>query len=153
MTEIVAWGLVEDGAVPADRPGGRIGRPRRDAGEPRLIGEELARRLVEQAREEGLEITGSSGLLQQMMKSVLEAALAEELSDHLGYESGDPAGRGSGNSRNGSTAKTLLTESGPVALDTPRDRAGSFEPQIVRKGQRRAWTASTGSCSASTPRA
>jgi putative transposase len=137
MTEIVASGLVEDGAVPADRPGGRIGRPRRDAGEPRLIGEELARRLVEQAREEGLEITGSSGLLQQMMKSVLEAALAEELSDHLGYESGDPAGRGSGNSRNGSTAKTLLTESGPVALDTPRDRAGSFEPQIVRKGQRR----------------
>jgi putative transposase len=72
-----------------------------------------------------------------MMKSVLEAALAEELTDHLGYESGDPGGRGSGNSRNGSTPKTLLTEAGPVQLETPRDRAGSFEPQIVRKGQRR----------------
>jgi putative transposase len=72
-----------------------------------------------------------------MMKSVLEAALTEELSDHLGYEHGDPAGRGSGNSRNGTSAKTLLTESGPVQLDTPRDRAGTFEPQIVRKGQRR----------------
>jgi putative transposase len=77
------------------------------------------------------------GLLQQMMKSVLEAALAEELTDHLGYEPGDPAGRGSGNSRNGTTGKTLLTEAGPVELETPRDRAGSFDPQIVRKGQRR----------------
>src|SRR4051794_5692174 len=72
-----------------------------------------------------------------MMKSVLEAALAEELTDHLGYEAGDPGGRGSGNSRNGSTPKTLLTEAGSVQLETPRDRAGSFEPQIVRKGQRR----------------
>jgi putative transposase len=97
----------------------------------------MARRLLERARAEGLEVTGESGLLQQMMKSVLEAALEEELTDHLGYESGDPAGRGSGNSRNGSTAKTLLTESGPVPLDTPRDRAGTFEPIIVRKGQRR----------------
>jgi len=123
--------------VPQDRQRGRIGRPRRDAGEPRLVDEELARRLVAQAREEGVEITGSSGLLQQMMKSVLEAALTEELSDHLGYEHGDPAGRGSGNSRNGTSAKTLLTESGPVRLDTPRDRSGTFEPQIVRKGQRR----------------
>lgn len=123
--------------MPQDRQRGRIGRPRRDAGEPRLVDEELARRLVAQAREEGVEITGSSGLLQQMMKSVLEAALTEELSDHLGYEHGDPAGRGSGNSRNGTSAKTLLTESGPVRLDTPRDRSGTFEPQIVRKGQRR----------------
>ncbi len=72
-----------------------------------------------------------------MMKSVLEAALAEELTDHLGYEPGDPAGRGSGNSRNGRTPKTLLTESGPVSLETPRDRAGTFEPQIVPKGARR----------------
>jgi putative transposase len=71
------------------------------------------------------------------MKSVLEAALAEELTDHLGYEPGDPAGRGSGNSRNGSMPETVLTEAGPVELETPRDRAGSFEPQIVRKGQRR----------------
>jgi putative transposase len=137
MEETASSAPVEDGSVPQDRPRGRIGRPRRDAGEPRLVDEELARRLVAQAREEGVEITGSSGLLQQMMKSVLEAALTEELSDHLGYEHGDPAGRGSGNSRNGTSAKTLLTESGPVQLDTPRDRAGTFEPQIVRKGQRR----------------
>jgi putative transposase len=128
--------VAEDGQV-ADKPRGRVGRPRRDAGEPRLVSAEMARRLVEQARQEGLEVTGEAGLLQQMMKSVLEAALNEELTEHLGYEPGDPAGRGSGNSRNGTTRKTLLTESGPVELDTPRDRSGSFEPQIVRKGQRR----------------
>jgi putative transposase len=127
----------DDGRVPPDKPRGRIGRPRRDADEPRLVSQEMARRLVAQAREEGLDIAGDSGLLQQMMKSVLEAALAEELTDHLGYEAGDPAGRGTGNSRNGTTSKTLLTDAGPVDLDTPRDRAGSFEPQIVRKGQRR----------------
>ncbi|WP_438264954.1 IS256 family transposase [Blastococcus mobilis] len=114
-----------------------MGRPRRDADQRRLVPEDFARQLVVQAREEGLDIAGDSGLLQQMMKSVLEAALAEELTDHLGYEHGDPAGRGSGNSRNGSTPKTLLTEAGPVELATPRDRAGTFEPQIVRKGQRR----------------
>jgi putative transposase len=128
--------VAEDGQV-ADKPRGRIGRPRRDSGEPRLVSAEMARRLVAQARQEGLEVTGEAGLLQQMMKSVLEAALNEELTEHLGYEPGDPAGRGSGNSRNGTTRKTLLTESGPVELDTPRDREGSFEPQIVRKGQRR----------------
>lgn len=116
---------------------GRIGRPRRDAGEPRLVSEEQARELVEQARAQGLEVTGPEGLLQQMVKSVLEAALAEEITDHLGYEHGDPGGRGSGNSRNGSTSKTVLTDSGPVEIDTPRDRAGTFEPVIVRKGQRR----------------
>jgi putative transposase len=92
---------------------------------------------VAEAREQGLDIAGDSGLLQQMVKSVLEAALAEELTDHLGYEPGDPAGRGSGNSRNGTTPKTLLTEAGPVPLETPRDRAGTFEPQIVPKGTRR----------------
>jgi putative transposase len=136
MTDMDPLG-VDDGGVPDERSRGRIGRPRRDAGEPRLVSEDFARRLVAQAREEGLDVTGDSGLLQQMMKSVLEAALAEELTDHLGYEPGDPAGRGSGNSRNGSTPKRLLTEAGPVELETPRDRAGTFEPQIVPKGQRR----------------
>jgi putative transposase len=120
-----------------ERARGRLGRPRKDRGGPKLVSDDLARRLVAQAREEGLDIAGSTGLLQQMMKSVLEAALAEELTDHLGYESGDPDGRGSGNSRNGTTPKTLLTDVGPVELETPRDRAGSFEPQLVRKGQRR----------------
>ena len=136
MTETVRADLAEDGQV-AERSRGRIGRPRQDAGERRLISEEQARDLLEQAREEGLEVTGPSGLLQQMMKAMLEAALNEELTDHLGYEHGDPAGRGSGNSRNGTSSKTVLTESGPVDLDTPRDRNGTFEPAIVRKGQRR----------------
>lgn len=129
--------VTEDGPVPAEEPGGRLGRPRRDEGGPRLVSPEMARRLVVRAREEGVDIAGDSGLLQQMMKSVLEAALAEELTDHLGYEPGDPAGRGSGNSRNGTTGKTVLTESGPVQLDTPRDRNGTFDPQIVPKGARR----------------
>ncbi|HEY9377840.1 MAG TPA: IS256 family transposase [Jiangellaceae bacterium] len=137
MSEATMMAVAEDGSVPAERSRGRIGRPRRDADEPRLVSQEMAQRLIEQARADGLEITGESGLLQQMMKSVLEAALAEELTDHLGYEHGDPAGRGSGNSRNGTTTKAVLTESGPVELDTPRDRNGSFDPMIVRKGQRR----------------
>jgi putative transposase len=60
------------------------------------------------------------------------------LTEHLGYEKGDPAGRGSPNSRNGTTAKTVATEVGDVPLDVPRDRAGSFEPRLVPKGARRA---------------
>ena len=72
-----------------------------------------------------------------MTKAVLERALAEELTDYLGYEAGDPAGQGTGNSRNGYTPKTVLTEAGAIDLDVPRDRNGSHEPQIVRKGQRR----------------
>jgi putative transposase len=115
MTQTPQHDLLDDGQVPKseppERPRGRIGRARRDGGEPRLVDPEVARRLVQEAREQGLDIAGPSGLLQQMMKSVLEAALAEELTDHLGYEAGDPSGRGTGNSRNGSTAKTLLTES------------------------------------------
>jgi transposase-like protein len=70
-------------------------------------------------------------------KAVLERALAEEMTGHLGYERHDPAGRGSGNSRNGMTAKTVLTDVGAVDLAVPRDRNGTFEPQIVRKGQTR----------------
>src|SRR5512134_2645708 len=72
-----------------------------------------------------------------MTKAVLERSLAAELTEHLGYERGDPAGAGSGNNRNGSTGKRLATELGPIELEVPRDRNGSFEPQTVRKGQRR----------------
>lgn len=60
-----------------------------------------------------------------------------EITDHLGYDHGDPAGRGTGNSRNGTRTKTVVTDVGPVDIDVPRDRAGSFEPQVVRKRQRR----------------
>ena len=85
-----------------------------------------------------LTLTGQGGFLPEMVKAVLERGLAAELTEHLGYERGDPAGRGSPNSRNGTTPKTLQTEVGPVPLDTPRDRAGSFEPRLVPKGARRA---------------
>jgi putative transposase len=114
-----------------------VGRPRRDADEPRLIDEAMAEALIEQAREQGVELLGENGLLRQMTKAVLERALAEELTEHLGYEHSDPAGAGTGNSRNGFTPKRLLTEAGSVDLEVPRDRDASFDPQVVRKGQRR----------------
>jgi putative transposase len=85
-----------------------------------------------------LALTGQGGFLPEMVKAVLERGLAAELTEHLGDERGDPAGRGSPNSRNGSTPKTLATEVGAVPLDTPRDRAGTFEPRLVPKGARRA---------------
>jgi putative transposase len=97
-----------------------------------LVGE-----LVERARAGGLALTGQGGLLQQLTKVVLEAALDGEITDHLGYDKHAPAGRDGGNSRNGARSKTVLTEIGPVQLEVPRDRAGSFEPQLVRKRQRR----------------
>jgi putative transposase len=97
-----------------------------------------AAELVRRAREQGLSLTGPDGLLKQLTKTVLETALNEEITEHLGYEKHDPAGAGSGNIRNGTRAKTVLTEAtGPVDIDVPRDRAGTFEPQIVRKRQRR----------------
>lgn len=84
-----------------------------------------------------LQLTGEGGFLPGLIKAVLERGLQAELSDHLGYEKGDPAGRGSPNSRNGSTPKTVATEVGDVPIETPRDRAGTFEPRLVPKGARR----------------
>jgi putative transposase len=86
----------------------------------------------------GLALTGEGGFLPEMIKAVLERGLAAELTGHLGYEKGDPAGRGSPNSRNGTSPKTVATEVGDVPLDVPRDRAGTFEPRLVPKGARRA---------------
>src|SRR4051794_19550487 len=83
-------------------------------------------------------LTGEGGFLPEMVKAVLQRGLQAELTGHLGYEKGDPAGRGSPNSRNGHSAKTVLTEVGAVRLDVPRDRAGSFEPRLIPKGARRA---------------
>jgi putative transposase len=114
-----------------------VGRPRRQPEGPQFLDQEQAEALIEQAREQGVELLGEGGLLRQMTKAVLERALAEELTDHLGYEVGDRAGNGTGNSRNGYTPKTLLTEAGAIELEVPRDRVGSHEPMIVRKGQRR----------------
>src|SRR5471032_229145 len=83
------------------------------------------------------EIAGPGGLLSELTRRLVERALEVELTEHLGYEPHlEPPG-GTGNTRNGSTAKTLITEHGEVRIETPRDRAGTFEPQIVRKRQRR----------------
>ena len=109
----------------------------RDPARPALIDEQLADELLGKAQAEGVELLGPDGLLSQVTKAVLERALGEEMTAHLGYEKHDPAGRGSGNSRNGTTAKTLLTDVGAVDLAVPRDRGGSFDPKIVRKGQTR----------------
>ncbi|MEV0882115.1 IS256 family transposase [Micromonospora echinofusca] len=94
--------------------------------------------LVRAAKEQGLSLTGPDGLLKQLTKTVLETALNEEMTEHLGYEKHDQAGAGASNIRNGTRSKTVLTDaSGPVQIDVPRDRAGTFTPQIVRKRQRR----------------
>jgi transposase-like protein len=99
--------------------------------------EQLIAMLVDRARSEGMQLTGAGGLLQQLTKQVLESALEGEITDHLGYDKHDPAGKNSGNSRNGTRVKTVLTDVGPVEVKVPRDVEGSFEPHIVRKRQRR----------------
>ncbi|MEV6983846.1 IS256 family transposase [Sphaerisporangium sp. NPDC051017] len=104
---------------------------------PKPTDRELVAKLVDQARAEGLELVGENGLLGRLTKLVLESALEGEITDHLGYDKHDPAGHGSGNSRNGKRSKTVLTDVGPVELSVPRDRDGSFEPKIVAKRQRR----------------
>ena len=98
----------------------------------------LLDQLMSKVDGDGLALTGEGGLLPELVKAVLERGLAAELTDHVGYEKGDPAGRGSANSRNGTTPKTLVSEVGPVPLAVPRDRNGTFEPRLVPKGSRRA---------------
>jgi putative transposase len=93
--------------------------------------------LMDRADADGVALTGPGGFLPEMIKAVLERGLEAERTNHVGYEPGDRAGRGSGNSRNGSTPKTVQTEVGPIDLDVPRDRAGTFTPQLVPKGARR----------------
>src|SRR5215210_6953353 len=83
------------------------------------------------------DLLGQDGLLQQLTKALVERALDGELTHHLGYERHDSAGDNSGNSRNGTTPKTLRGKRGQVQIDVPRDRASEFEPQLVRKGQTR----------------
>jgi len=100
--------------------------------------ERAAEELVRRAREQGLSLTGPDGLLKQLTKVVLEAALDQEMTEHLGHEKNGPVVNEAGNVRNGSRPKTVLTEStGEVGIEVPRDRAGTFEPQIVKKRQRR----------------
>src|SRR4051794_19185859 len=93
--------------------------------------------LLADAAAAGPPIEGVAGLLNQMTKAVLERALQTEMTPHLGYGRDDPAGAGTGNSRNGSASKTVSTTNGPVTIAVPRDRNGEFEPQIVPKRVRR----------------
>jgi putative transposase len=123
-------------------PGGRAQRPAdgaeleiADAVRDRLSDEVIDELLAGARTEE--EIVGPGGVLAQLTKRLVERAMSAELTDHLGYEPHQEPPGGVGSSGNGSTAKTLATEHGPVEVCTPRDRKGTFEPQIVRKGQRR----------------
>src|SRR2546430_9070636 len=103
---------------------------------PKEIPDEVIDQLL--AGREGPEaITGPDGLLKQLTKRVVERAASAELSEHLGYELGEEPPEGHSNRRNGLSAKTLITDHGPVEVELPRDREGSFEPQIVPKHQRR----------------
>jgi putative transposase len=101
-----------------------------------LLPDALIDELLAGARTEE-EIVGQGGLLGQLTKRLVERAMEVELTDHLGFEPHQEPPGGTGNTRNGSTPKTLITETGAVQINTPRDREGSFEPRIVRKRQRR----------------
>ena len=83
------------------------------------------------------DLMGKDGILKQLTKVLVETAMGAELTNHLGYEKGDRAGKKASNHRNGSSKKTLIGEDGPVEIEVPRDREGTFEPQIIPKGQRR----------------
>ncbi|CAN5329244.1 IS256 family transposase [soil metagenome] len=101
-----------------------------------VVDGQLVEQLVGRARERGVALTGEGGLLGQLTKLVLESALEGELTDHLGYDKHERTDEVT-NARNGSRSKTVLTDIGPVPIEVPRDREGSFTPQIVRKHQRR----------------
>ena len=98
---------------------------------------QLIDQLVGRSRSRGLALTGEGSVLAKLTRRFLESALEGEITDHLGYGKHDPAGHNSGNSRNGSRAKTVLTDIGPVEISVPRDRDASFDPKIVAKRQKR----------------
>lgn len=128
-----------------EKPSSKRGGRRQPAVEPEQLPGEVQDRLAGLLPPEALqdalkgldpsEITGSGGLLSQLAGRVINAALEGELTDHLGYPPGQAPPGGAGNMRNGSTPKTVRTEIGPVAVNTPRDRDASFEPQLVKKRQ------------------
>lgn len=99
---------------------------------------EAIAQIVRQAKDAGIALTGPDGLLKVLTAQIVEAALDEEVNEHLGYNIHDPVGRGSGNSHNGTRSKTVITDNvGAIDIQVPRDRNGSFEPQLVKKRQRR----------------
>lgn len=108
---------------------GEVSRP--------VIDESLIDRLMDQVDSEGLELLGPDGVLTELTSRVLSRGLEVEMTEHLGYEKGDPAGWGSGNYRNGSYEKRVQTDAGSVPVEMPRDRNASFEPKLIPKHQRR----------------
>lgn len=102
-----------------------------------LIDEATLDRLMAKVQSEGLELLGPDGVLTELTSRIMNRAMETELTDHLGYEPGDPAGYGSGNNRNGTSPKTVLTDAGAVPVRVPRDRNGEFEPKLVPKHARR----------------
>ncbi len=115
-----------------DMSGSKARRLRRE-----MFSDELVDQLLASADERGVALTGVGGFLPEMIKSVLERGMDAELTSYLGYERGDRGGHGSGNSRNGTTPKTIGTEVGDIGLDQPRDRSSTFASRIVPKGARR----------------
>ncbi|MET8213416.1 IS256 family transposase [Streptomyces sp. NPDC005373] len=104
---------------------------------PDAVDDGLVAELVARAQASGVKLTGEGGLLAELTRKVLESALEGELTDHLGHEPGERTEGGRDNYRNGHRSKTVTTEVGPVEITVPRDRAGTFEPQLVKKRQRR----------------
>ena len=92
----------------------------------------IAHQLIEQAKASGIDLVGPGGVLTALTKTVLETALEEGITEHLGCDKHDPSGSNGDNSRNGTRPKTVLAEIGPVQIEVPRDRDGSFDPQIIR---------------------
>ena len=144
---VTGQGPVPAGMVHGAGPGGVAGDPSHyDRGNPpsaalaavplrELMDDRLLDALLERSKDEagGLRLTGEGSMLGELVKAVLERALAAELTAHLGYERRERAGHNSGNSRNGTIAKKVQTGIGPVGLEVPRDRAGSFEPVLIPK--------------------
>src|SRR5712671_6114470 len=149
MSTKIETELIDGAGGARSEPGGRAQRLAGAArmledGSPLELPDEVRDRLADEVIDELLagarseeEIVGAGGVLAQLTKRLVERAMSAELSEHLGYEPHREPPGGVGNTRNGSTPKTLATEHGPVDVRRPRDRNGSFEPRIVRKGQRR----------------
>ena len=102
-----------------------------------MVDRALVAQLVGDAQRQGLSVDGEGGLLAELTRLVLESALEGEITDHLGYDKHEKGASADGNARNGTRPKTVLTKAGPVTIDVPRDRAGTFTPKIVAKRQRR----------------
>src|SRR5258707_11766257 len=132
MMKIVAQRLSDEGADESVVPG-----PEEIAAErlADLVSPEAVDRMLADAEQAGMALDGPGGLLNQLTRTVLERALGAELDDHLGYVKGDPAGNGSGNSRNGSYYKTAATAAGAVPVRGPPGRKGPLWPTSVGEGQ------------------